>query len=212
MIVVVLCSKILFIYFRRGAGAKWICWAGRRSHSSAHPAAPFRRRNSTMTGSSSFIPVLWFRIRMDPHWFVCPESGSIFGMRIQIQEHGHLSKFTNKLGFLPFKKAFVHLKVWPLTYFIHFLWLQCLYCLSGSRSGSAIKLKALSGFWFALKPMPIHNTALFRRGYLGTVYGAVTCWQSRQNAPVRNEEKCLLESSVKHNIKVCTWYFAPLFK
>jgi hypothetical protein len=43
---------------------------------------------------------------MDPHSFGCPGSGSVLGMRIRIQEHENLPKFTNKPGFLPFKKAF----------------------------------------------------------------------------------------------------------
>jgi hypothetical protein len=43
----------------------------------------------------------------DKHWFGSPESGSILGMRIRIQGHGHFSKVTNEPGFLLFKKAFV---------------------------------------------------------------------------------------------------------
>jgi hypothetical protein len=34
-------------------------------------------------------PVLWIRIRMDPHSFGCSRSGSVMGMRIRIQEHGN---------------------------------------------------------------------------------------------------------------------------
>jgi hypothetical protein len=32
-------------------------------------------------------------------------SGSVLGMRIRIQEHGNLPKFTNIPGFVPFKKV-----------------------------------------------------------------------------------------------------------
>ncbi len=39
----------------------------------------------------------------DPHWFGSPESGSVLGMRIGIQEQGNWPKFTNKLDFQPFK-------------------------------------------------------------------------------------------------------------
>ncbi len=44
---------------------------------------------------------------MDPHSIFCPGFGSVLGMRLRIQEHGNRHKFTNKPGFLPFKKAFV---------------------------------------------------------------------------------------------------------
>ncbi len=46
-------------------------------------------------------------------------SGSVFGMRIQIQEHGNRPESTNKPGFLPFKKGFVpsHVCFWPISFF-----------------------------------------------------------------------------------------------
>ncbi len=66
-----------------------------------------------------FFVVLWIRIRMDPHSFGCLRS--VLGLRIRIrirnQEYGNLPKFTNKPGFLPFKKAFVPMRYifWPST-------------------------------------------------------------------------------------------------
>ncbi len=61
-------------------------------------------------------PVLWIRIRIDLHSIFCPGFGSVSGMRIRIQEHGNCHKFTNKPGFLPFKKVFVSSCVCFLTY------------------------------------------------------------------------------------------------
>ncbi len=56
------------------------------------------------------IVLLWIRIHPDLHPYL--------GMRIQIQEHGKWPKFTNKPGFLPFKKAFVPSYVCFLTYYL----------------------------------------------------------------------------------------------
>ncbi len=56
-----------------------------------------------------FFAVLWIRIRfyLETHLYGSPGSGSVLVIRIRIQEHVNWAKFTNKPGFLPFKKAFV---------------------------------------------------------------------------------------------------------
>ncbi len=47
----------------------------------------------------------WIRIRINPHSFCCPGSVLVMRMRIRVQEHGNIPKFTYKPDILPFTKV-----------------------------------------------------------------------------------------------------------
>jgi hypothetical protein len=92
-------------------------------------------------------------------------SGSVFGMRIKIQEHGNLPELTNKPGFLPLKKALNRTfagTVCFLTYFLYQIYFICwnsTFCdfrvWQGSGSGSELTNKP--GFLPIKKALYIHK-------------------------------------------------------
>ncbi len=92
--------------------------------------------------------------------FGCPGYGSVLGMRIRIQEHGNLPKFTNIrfLFWLRFKKPFLPLYVSFLTHYLLLVYLACKILTVVTRIG--ICMVWLPGSGSALKSrMRIHNIA-----------------------------------------------------
>ncbi len=74
--------------------------------------------------------VLWIRIRirMVPHWFGCPGSGSVLGKRIRIwiQDHGNLHQIEYQLTLVPaFQKGFCTFFVGMSFYLLFTLKGQC---------------------------------------------------------------------------------------
>ncbi len=106
----------------------------------------------------------------DPHWFGCPGSGSVLGMRIRIQDNGawKLTNTDKKPSFLPFRKAFVTSQECFLTYYpvlrnrnylLRFRFRFWLLKSYGSGSGS--------NFWKVMVPVPVpyldHKKQIFQK-------------------------------------------------
>jgi hypothetical protein len=80
------------------------------------------------------------KIRMDPHCFGCPGSGSVLGMRIRIQEHGSCPKLTNI--FLTYANTIL---ITCFKYIFHVKFNFCDFRVCpGSRSGSGFRMEIKS--------------------------------------------------------------------
>ncbi len=90
----------------------------------------------------------------------CCGSGSVFGMRIRIQEHGNWLKFTNKPGFLPSKRLlYLCVSVFDLLPTLIIQYFSCknsAFCDFKVWPGSGSALVWLPGSGSALKTMRIH--------------------------------------------------------